>query len=564
MEFKRAPIWAFAIAVGMLTGSSGWAQSPPVVEGPQMEAFFTDGPGGARRDSNVFVQGENPSIMMWMTGLTPRSEDDGIAVIRSHVEMLDPNGDTILELPTDYSPYYELLGPGAAGLNVNLYITGKPRFDAPYIVKLDATFQQTGQRMVQQKEIWWKPVEDFSIVNHRIGYDEDRTRAPGLVLQAGKDYVLRLAAQKFDLIDLAGKFQVTITGCDLSGRPLSDTAFNKEISARLDKVNDGDIVSVDFDIAVRANRAGNYLLHAMVKDLNSGKEAVRYIPISVVSVFPPEPPNATSPPPGKLGVEMLLTQGENGAARQNNHYYFNETIYAQMRITGLAQGDDGVRSVLIRAKATDEQGTVLYEGEIGPYQFQHFLGGDTWEVSLHQHTKYPREKSGKMFWTLDVVDQRTGAEGSITQEVEMNPDSDLHLTGHRFVLSGEGELPAGCILQACRPYQLLGEVVGLTRKNSSYELQSTVFGCDEQGNRLSNFELTSSGSVYQSRYSDTDIHINWNQAIIFNRPGRYVLRITIRDLHSGNTTTEDLPVVVISQKPEAGISHALRRLPVVR
>ena len=42
MEFKRAPIWAYAIAVGMLTGSSGWAQTPPVVEGPQMEAFFTE------------------------------------------------------------------------------------------------------------------------------------------------------------------------------------------------------------------------------------------------------------------------------------------------------------------------------------------------------------------------------------------------------------------------------------------------------------------------------------------------------------------------------------------
>lgn len=546
MDFKRATAWAMAL--GVLLGSPLGLLAQETEEQLEAQIIFTHGPGGPVREDAVFQTEEDPYLFVWINGLRPRPEDHGRASISVTVRAHDPNGELMQETTFSDNNYQELFGPGAVVGFVRMAINGNKYSPEAYVITAEVVHPETGKRVTTSRKFWIKPAEHLSIIQYQFAYASDKSFAPGMFLQAGREHLLKLQLLNMMLQDGKLHLRVSTVGCDKTGKPYHSEAITHEVELE-GPTGEGNYPIGRLEIPFTPNRAGQHLLRVTIEDLNSGEKTTRDIPCATVSVFTDSAKPMPTPPPGLLWMDVCLTQGEFGAPRQRNVYYANDRIYSQVRIAGLETDAKGKATFDLRVTITDETGTTLSEIKPPPVSHDLLHGKDVLEFSLWQATNFPKTMSGTVTWTIQVTDRVSGATGYASQQLVVNPDRDLQSTGHQFFLWEDSDMPAGKILHVGRPYHLRATIVGPQQKNASIDIEATLVGVDRQGNRLSGVELNLSQKIAISRFSEPIESFTLKAPFRVNRSGEYALRLIVTDKHSGQVSSEDIPITVVGQGP---------------
>lgn len=514
----------------------------------EAQIIFTHGPGGPIRESAEFQTEEDPHAFVWITGLRARPEDKGHATVSVTMRYHDPSGKLLNESTFIDNLYWELLGPGVEAVYINLKLEGNNFSEEAYELSVELEHTETGKRVTTSRKLWTKPVKDLSIIQYQFALARDPSFAPGKFLQAGRDHLLILQLLNMMVKDNKVRLRVSTLACDKNGNPYHAEAKTHEIDMAI-AAKEGEYPIGRIEIPFTPNRAGEQILRVTVEDLNSGEKTTRDIPCPVISVFDDTEKPVPSPPRGLLSIDMCLTRGEFGSPRPNNIYYANDTIHSQVRIAGLTTNAKGEGEVDFRATLTDEAGAVIYDLEQPTLSHSHLHGKDVLEMSLFQTTNLPKTMAGPVTWALQFTDRVSGATGFVSQQLLVNPDQDLHTTGHCFYLGENSNVPAGSLLQVGRPYHLSATVCGSERKNSTHSIEAKLVGVDLQGNRLSDYEVNLSRKVAVSRYTEPVKSLSLKQAFRLNRSGQFALRLIVTDKHSGQVSIEDIPITVVGHGP---------------
>ncbi|RCS44177.1 hypothetical protein DTL42_17860 [Bremerella cremea] len=537
--------------VMVLVGLMGWAGfvwGEEAEERLEARIFFTEGAGGPLRESAEFQTEEDPHAFLWITGLRPRPQDHGRASIAGMLSAYKPDGTLLTESPFSADKYMELLGPGAEVIYLQTNVNGNDYSSGPHKIVAEVVHNETGKRVTASREFFIKPVEKLSIIQYEFGYRSDKSISPGMFLQAGRPHVLNLQLLKFGLKDGQARLRISMMGCDQQGQPIQAEPMVQERQLTAE-IEEGHYLIGKLSLPFVPNRAGQHFIRVTVDDLNSGEKTTRDIPCPVVSVFGDAEQAVPTPPPGLLWLEACLTNGEHGSLRQGNTYYANDTIYSQIRIAGLKTNAHGIGKLALRVTVSDETGQLLFEKEVEelPYHLMH--DRNVFEFSFWQKTNFPETLSGPVTWTLQITDQISGATGYLSKEVVVNPDTQLHATGYEFYLWEDSDIPAGNLFTVGRPYHLRATVVGTELKNSTRDIEVKMIGVDRQGNRLSDFELSTSQPIAFSRFSEPAKNLDIKLPFRLNRSGKYALRLIVTDKHSGQVTSEDIPIEVVGLGP---------------
>lgn len=510
-----------------------------VAEPIKADIFFTRGKRGPLHTDEYFI-GEDPDILIWMNGIKSRSEDKGVGHIKGILRLLGEDGSVISELEVHDRAFREVLGQGVVVFTATADIFGKRKHGSFSNISWTATHVESGRPITGTRRITWNEVNKLTVIQHRIKDLREPEWEIGSPMQAGRDYSIHFKVSKCSVIKSQARVRISLNAFDASGNPISAALPQKDGVVSVIEGREDELV-VEIDVPFQPNRAGSYIIRAIVEDLNSGEKATHDIPIVVESPFS-SPGSAAL---GQLDIDLQLTQGEFGSVRSDSIYFENETIHAAARIVGLNRDNTSKGNLSFDALLVDESGRTLLRKKLGPFSYEQCLGGNSLVFPFSLETNYASGIPQRLRLSLAVTDLVTGATGTADQEIVANPDNELHTTGHWISLDEEGKVPAGSTLHVCQVYYLRGTVVGFTPRNFTVDLDLSLRGVDLSGNALSPLEMTSTHSQKLSRYSDPPKSAQFYQIFGLNRSGEFALRVMVKDKHSGKTATTDLPITVI-------------------
>lgn len=506
--------------------------------------LFTDGKSGDLHGDKFFFN-EDPDYLLWINGLRARAEDSGVGHLTGAIRLRGQDGAIISDLGFVNIPFRELLGPGSLAMRMRSVIPGRKAAGGPITLEVEARCLETGQRFKASRTIRWKSADTLTITKYRIRNSSDSRYDVGTLLRAGRDYSLYLEVRNLAITDGKVRCRVTVLGCDESGKPFPGVMNSKD--AEID-VGDGteQSLSTFINCPFQIPRAGVFELGVTVEDLTNGKTTRRNIPITVTSLF--DSPKATelTNNSGELRVDLALSQGSHGPVRRDNMYFENETVFFAARVSGLKKSEKGARKMAGRVRLAKTDGTVLYEKEVGPVEFEEFFGGDSREFPFLLETNFVGGMPHELELSLNTIDLVSGTSSTAKLPIEFNPDAALHTTAHSITLDEEGLVPAGPVLDAGRIYYLHGKIVGFSWKERAVCLGLSIRGVSATGEELSELVLSSKYETKQSRYGELSTTASFRQIFSPNRPGNFALRVAVTDNHTGAKCTDDIPVVVKS------------------
>lgn len=369
----------------------------------EAQIIFTHGPGGPIRESAEFQTEEDPHAFVWINGLRSRPQDQGQASVSVTVRVHNPSGEQVMETTFSDDKYKEFLGPGAVAGYVRFNFSGNKYSPEAHVISAEVVHAETSKRVTTSRKFWIKPVEHLSIIQYQFAYASDKSFAPGMFLQAGREHLLKLQLLNMMVQDGSCNLRVSMVGCDKTGKPYHSKAITQEVEIA-GSVGEGEYPIGSLEFPFIPNRAGQHLLRVTIEDLNSGEKTTRDIPCPVVSVFNDSEKPIPPPPPGLLKMDVCLTQGEFGSPRPDNIYYDNDRIYSQVRIAGLKTDARGEAKLDLRVTVSDETGTTHYDEKL-PSGARFLLhGNDVMEFFSRAEHQLPRNDVGT--GDLDVTGHR--------------------------------------------------------------------------------------------------------------------------------------------------------------
>ena len=550
MDFKVTGRSIWLTTLCLVTGLASIAVGQDATSPIDVQLYFTRGLFGETR-SEQFLYGEDPEIVAWITGLNARPEDHGAIHLNAKFLVRDSSGKVLSEASVE-SDRYEMLGPGAIRCSCSLKLEGKPAADEALVVIFEGEHIETGERFSATRKMYFRPVEGLSILQYSLYHSPiDIDRPAGHFLQAGTDYHLRLEVEGIEVQAGEARTRVTLVGCDVGGNPVTAKTAALERSF---PVPPNQSVTLNLNAEFMPNYTGEFLLRTVIEDLNSGQAATKYIPISVVSGH--EHP-VVKPKQGELHVELQPTVGTAGLPRQNDVYDEAEIVFVDISITGLKGDAEGKGHVIVRNKLIDGDGEEIVNYQTDPIMYVQHLGGETCIVNFHSIIKKRKGIARTAQWTLEVEDVESGATGSCTMPVRIEPQPGLRTKSLRLTLDKEGNLPAGCVMYVGRTYYVHGEAVGGTMKDQRVDLEMELNGVDRDGKPYSNHSLKFDETVHLSRYTQrAPDEVKFVHEFKLNRSGDHALRVLVRDKHTGEESYQDIPVSVVGYGPNDPPSKA--------
>lgn len=541
----RCSKWVAMAILLLLSFDTSYGQD----ESGDIEAriLFTHGQSGALHGDEFFFK-EDPEHLLLIKGLRARAEDRGIGHLSGAIRLRGQDGAIISDFEFTDTRFRELFGAGVQTLSGASIVPGQNLPAGPTILEIEATCVETGQRFKASRTIRWKSADTLTITKYRIRNSSDSRYDVGTLLRAGRDYSLYLEVRNLAITDGKVRCRVTVLGCDESGKPFPGVMNSQD--AEID-VGDGSEQSLStfINCPFQIPRAGVFELGVTVEDLTNSKTTKRNIPITVTSLF--DSPKATelTNNSGELRVDLALSQGSHGPVRRDNMYFENETVFFAARVSGLKKSEKGARKMAGRVRLAKTDGTVLYEKEVGPVEFEEFFGGDSREFPFLLETNFVGGVPHELELSLKATDLVSGTSRTAKLPIEFNPDAALHTTAHSITLDEEGLVPAGPVLDAGRIYYLHGKIVGFSWNERAVSLGLSVRGVSATGEELSELVLSSKYETKQSRYGELSTTASFRQIFSPNRPGNFALRVAVTDNHTGAKCADDIPVVVKSFGP---------------
>jgi hypothetical protein len=246
--------------------------------------------------------------------------------------------------------------------------------------------------------------------------------------------------------------------------------------------------------------------------------------------------------PAKLELrDIQASHGQLGPQRKSDDYVLGDEVYYRYTIAGVKPDADGRLAVEIHLRVTDAQGKEVLKAA-GPVQAVMALGGDTLPGNARVGLNDPITP-GEYEVAVEVRDLRAKESASFKRTFTCKP-VEFAAVRVRFAQDPDGKLPAPVGGQVGQALFVRTVAVGFDRSRGEIDVQFDLQVFDKQGKPVTPKPIRATVHNEDPAVVKQATVLNFKGEMILNRPGEFVLRLTLTDTPTKKTTTFETPLRV--------------------
>ena len=224
--------------------------------------------------------------------------------------------------------------------------------------------------------------------------------------------------------------------------------------------------------------------------------------------------------------DVQASHGQLGPERKSNAYVAGDQVYFRYTVAGFRLDDNGRLQGELHVKVTDAKGTKKLERE-SPLQQVVALGGDTMPgfASFHLDETFP---PGEYELTVEVRDLRLKETASFRRKVVCKPE-EFAIVQMRFFQDAAGEVPARVGGSVSQTLFVKFKAVGFDRGHDEIDIEMEIALLDQAGKPLNPKPIRAALHNEKPDEVKKIDRVTLSGTLTLNRPGSFVLRITVTD-----------------------------------
>jgi hypothetical protein len=247
-----------------------------------------------------------------------------------------------------------------------------------------------------------------------------------------------------------------------------------------------------------------------------------------------------------LGLEILLTYGAGGGERPAV-LLPGDTLAATIRASRLWPGPDGKVDYAVESKWVDSEGRVLLTiATPQNISASPFLKGAT--LARFLSINIPVDTAaGKYRLQVEAEERTSGRKATRELEFEILPPKTFGALNARLAHDQQGKCPAGSSVSVDQTIFVLFDATGYTIEDRKVDVRAALAALDEEGEPVGSEPLIRLNQRPVEPWmasGPSQYPLAHGFCFVANRPGRFILRLQLEDVPSGQKATYDLPLLV--------------------
>jgi hypothetical protein len=240
--------------------------------------------------------------------------------------------------------------------------------------------------------------------------------------------------------------------------------------------------------------------------------------------------------------DMQASQGQLGPERKSNEYVVGDQVYYRFTISGVRTDADGRTRAEMKIIVTDAKGKKLISNTF-PFQQVIALGGDSFPGAASFHfddTSMPGDYELAVEFT-DLLSKETA---SFKRKVVCKPET-FALLNVRFFRDRDGQVPARVGGTVGERLVVKMQIVGFDRSKDEIDVGMEVAVLDAKGKPATANPILSEFHSEKPPEVRATSRIALSANLVLNRPGDFVLRVTVTDRTTKKKVTFEAPMRVV-------------------
>ena len=239
--------------------------------------------------------------------------------------------------------------------------------------------------------------------------------------------------------------------------------------------------------------------------------------------------------------DIQAAYGQLGPERESNEYVAGDQIYFRFTVVGFRLDGDGRLQGELHLKVTDAKGAKKIERDT-PLQQVVALGGDSMPAfaSFNLDDAFP---PGEYELTLEITDRLLKETASFRRKIVCKP-LEFAIVQMRFFQDAAGEVPARVGGSVSQTLFVKFKAVGFDRSQDELDVEMEIAVLDAAGKPVIPKPIRAALHNEKPEEVKKIEQINLSGILTLNRPGSFVLRVTVMDKVSKKKVTFEAPLQV--------------------
>jgi hypothetical protein len=241
--------------------------------------------------------------------------------------------------------------------------------------------------------------------------------------------------------------------------------------------------------------------------------------------------------------DIQAAYGQLGPERKSSDYVAGDQVYFRFTVVGFRLDGDGRLKGELHVKVTDAKGSKKLERET-PLQQVVALGGDSLPAfaSFNLDEDFP---PGEYEVTVEFTDQLLKETASFRRKVLCKP-LEFAMVQMRFFQDAAGNVPARVGGSVSQTLFVKFKAVGFDRSRDEIDIEMEIAVLDAGGKPVIPKPIRASLHNEKPQEVKQIDQINLSGTLTLNRPGSFVLRVTVTDKVTKKKVSFDAPLEVTS------------------
>lgn len=241
--------------------------------------------------------------------------------------------------------------------------------------------------------------------------------------------------------------------------------------------------------------------------------------------------------------DVQASHGQLGPERKKLEYVRGDEMYLRFIVAGFTTDKDGRLIGELAMIVHDAAGKEILK-QASPLQQVLALGGGTFpgHVSVTMGQELP---VGEYTLKVTITDNLAKASDSFEQKFTCKAE-EFALVAVRFSQDPDGKVPASVGGIASQTLYFKGRGVGFDRSKDEIDVEMTIQIYDLKGQPMMPKPIRSVVHVEDPKTVKAATVINLRGELTLNRPGDFVLKVSLTDKNSKKTSSFEAPLKVVS------------------
>lgn len=239
--------------------------------------------------------------------------------------------------------------------------------------------------------------------------------------------------------------------------------------------------------------------------------------------------------------DVQASHGQLGPERKSDGYVLGDEVYYRFTIAGVKPDADGRLAAEIHLRVADAKGKEVLKTAV-PVQAVMALGGNSLPGNARVNLNDPITP-GEYELTVEVKDLNAKESASFKRKFTCKPE-EFAAVRVRFSQDPDGKLPAPVGGLVGQTLFVRAPAVGFDRSHGEIDVQFDLQVLDKQGKPVTPRPIRAAVHNEDPAVVKQATVLNFKGEMTLNRPGEFVLRLTLTDKLAKKTTTFEAPMRV--------------------